>query len=151
MADNMEQKVAAVAQTQRTKGKTSGNGRERDKHAVITTNDNTGRRTEERTAVYSDFGNGSHNRNNFAGDVVNNSGYSVGNGNGSIIYGGIANRGAEVGSSDGNGVHSWRNFGNGNYNCNNFGGGVVNNSGYAVGNGNGSIFHGNFDATSKRS
>ena len=56
MADNMEQKVTAVSQTPRIKGKTSGNGKERDKHAVITANDNTGLRTEEETAVYSDFG-----------------------------------------------------------------------------------------------
>ena len=151
MADNMEQKVAAVTQTRRTKGKTGGNGKGRDKHAVIKTNANTGGCTEEQTAVYSDFGNGNYNQNNFAGDVVNNSGYAAGNGNGSIIYGGTANRGAEIGSSDGNGVHRWRNFGNGDYNRHNFGGGVVNNSGYAVGNGNGSIIHGNFDATSNKS
>ena len=151
MADKLEQKVATAIQTQRKNGKTSGNGKDRDKHDVITTNDNIGCRTEEEIAVYSDFGNGSHNQNNFAGDVVNNSGYAVGDGNGSIIYGGTANQGAEVGSGNGNGVHSWRNFGNGNYNGNNFGGRVVNNSGYAVGKSNGSIIHGNFGATSKKS
>ena len=45
-----------------------------------------------------------------------------------------------AGSGDGNGFH----------NRNNFGGSVVNNSGYTVGNGNGSIIHGNFDASNSR-